>query len=58
MLQSMYVQLVFVRDMILYTRFIDDWEANKRRKQQLVDKNNQNKNKITDRKTIKYVVKY
>ena len=38
-------QLVFGRDMILNTPFIDDWEYIRLRRQNVVDKNNQLKNK-------------
>ena len=45
MLQSTSGQLVFRRDIILNTPFIDDWEANRQFNQQLIDKNNQIENK-------------
>ena len=44
-LQSVPDQLVFGRDMILNTLILDYWEAIKLRKQQIIDKNNQLKNK-------------
>ena len=43
-LQATPGQLVFGRDMILNTPFIADWEAIRRRKQELIDKNNKNEN--------------
>ena len=43
-LQSMTVQLMFGRDMILNTLFIYYWESIRRRKQLRIDKNNQNEN--------------
>ena len=44
-LQATPGQLVFGRDMILNTPFIADWEAIRKRKQELIDKNNKNENK-------------
>ena len=44
--------------MILINPFIEDWEAIRRRKQQLIDKNNWNENKITNRIFIEYMKKY
>ena len=44
-LQSTSSKLVLLLDMIINTPFIADWRSIRRRKQQLIDKNNQNKNK-------------
>ena len=47
MLQATSGQLVFGNYMILYTPLISDWEYIRIFKQDLIDKNNQNKYKIT-----------
>ena len=44
-LQVIPIQLVFNHDMILNTPFIADWEVIRRRKQHLIVKNNEDKNK-------------
>ena len=44
MLQSTSIQMVLVHDMILNTPFVIYWESVMRRKQQPINKNNQNKN--------------
>ena len=44
-LQATTVKLVFGYNMIINTPFIEDWEDISRRTQQLIAKNNQNKNK-------------
>ena len=46
-LQATPGQLVFGRDMVLNTPFIADWEAIRRRKQQIIDKNNKMENTIS-----------
>ena len=45
MLKAIPGQLVFRRGVILNTPLISYWEAIRRRKQQIIDNNNQNKNK-------------
>ena len=50
-------QLVFICDVVLNMLFISDWEAIRRRKQQLIDKMNKARIIIVNHTTIEYVRK-
>ena len=54
MVQATPIQQVFGSDMKLNTPFMNDWEYNRRCKQLLIDKNNQNQH--TNRKPHNYRV--
>ena len=58
MLKSTPDQMVLWCDMILNTPFIADWGDIRLRKQKIIDKNNELENKILNRTSIEYGIKY